>query len=311
MKTIKIKKIALTVLCLGSITAFGQQLSSYAHYAFNTLAVNPAYAGSREVVSITSLSRAQWVGFKGAPVTNTLVAHMPLRDNSMGLGISFLNDRIGPLNSTSVSVDYAYRIRFNKTAGLSLGLKSTAQFTQINLNNLVAIDGNDQIVQANQRSQFDPNFGLGMYYSNNKFFVGVSSPILLENDYKVQNITTSDALMKRHYFLNAGAAIKLNSYYSFKPSMQLKMVPGAAPQADFSALFTIPTNFELGLTYRTNDAIGFLAGIIINNRFRVGYGYDYSVNVRTGMNNAGSHELLLRYELNKKGKNAVVSPRNF
>ncbi|MCC6700554.1 MAG: type IX secretion system membrane protein PorP/SprF [Fluviicola sp.] len=305
------KNLVLTILCLNALTAFSQQLGSYSHHSFNTLVVNPAYAGSREALSITTLSRAQWVGFKGAPITNTLTAHMPLRNNSMGLGLSFVNDKIGPVNSTSVSIDYAYRIRFNSESGLSFGLKSTAQFTQINLNDLVAIDANDNMVTGSVRSQFNPNFGLGAFYSNNKFYVGVSSPLLLQHDLEVQNITTSQALMKRHFFINTGTVIKLNSHYSFKPSIQLKMVSGAAPQADFSAIFTIPANFELGMTYRTNDAIGFLAGIIVNNRFRIGYGFDFSTNVRTGMNNSGTHELLLRYELTNRGKNAIVSPRNF
>ncbi len=311
MKNSIIKLFVGLVATLTVSTTIAQQQSSYAHYAFNTLSVNPAYAGSREVLSITTLFRSQWVGFKGAPQTQTLTVHSPFRDNSMGLGLSLVNDKIGPINSTGVSIDYAYRLRFNRDAALAFGLKSSVNFMSMNLNDLVATDGGDQNVQQSARSQVNPNFGFGMYYSNKLFFVGASTPTLLENELKVQNIATSEALMKRHYYFNAGAAIKLNAYYSFKPSVQLKMVPGSAIQADFTALFTIPTNFELGLTYRTNDAIGFLAGIIVNNRLRIGYGYDYSVNVRTGSNNAGSHELMLRYEFQNKGKNAVVSPRNF
>lgn len=305
------KNLILILFCFGSLLSHSQQLSSYSHYSFNTLVVNPAYAGSRGSLSITSLNRAQWVGFKGAPITNSLTAHMPIRNNSMGIGLSLMNDKIGPINSTSISIDYAYRIRFNKQSGLSLGIKSTAQFTQLNLSGLAAIDNNDGMITGSVRSQFNPNFGVGAFYSNNNFFVGLSSPLLIEHDLKVQNITTSQALLKRHYFFNTGLAIKLNSSFSFKPSVQLKLVPGASPQADLTALFSIPSNLEMGLTYRTNDGLGLLIGIIVNNRFRIGYGYDFSVNVRTGKNNIGSHELLLRYELNNKGKNAIVSPRNF
>jgi len=66
----------LVVVSFEAITA--QQDAQYTQYMYNTLVVNPAYAGSRGLLSLNGLHRSQWIGVDGAPTTQTLSLHSPV-----------------------------------------------------------------------------------------------------------------------------------------------------------------------------------------------------------------------------------------
>jgi type IX secretion system PorP/SprF family membrane protein len=313
MKKIVISILSMFTLGLSAVEA--QQDAMYTHYAYNTLAVNPAYAGSRDALTITGLHRSQWVGFDGAPVTQTLTLHSPFMNDKIGLGMSVVNDKIGPMNVTSFYADFAYRIKVSDKGRLSLGLKGGANLVQGNLSSLELEDQNDVTFSQNIQSSFLPNFGFGAYYTNEKFYVGISTPKLLENDFK-NNINTSTSQLskeERHYFLIAGAVfnIKDGGKIKFRPTTFIKVTEAAPIQGDVSGMFIFQDKFEVGAMYRTGDAAGILLGYNFTPQMRFGYAYDFSFTNRTLTYNGGSHEVMLRYDFIYADKGRIRSPRYF
>lgn len=311
IKLIDMKYIVLIfALLIFSLGLKAQQEAMYTHYAFNTLVINPAYAGSREALTLTALHRSQWVGFKGAPKTETFTIHAPFRDNDMGLGVSIMNDNIGPVNNTSFNIDYAYKIPL-WNGRLSMALKGGLDLMQINLTDLLSIDANDQSIANNVRNQLLPNLGLGTYYSKENFYVGISCPRLLRNRINLVNNGTDLAREKQHYYFIGGTMITINPNLYVKPMGLIKITAGAPIQGDLTAIFVLDKRYEFGGMIRTKDAFGFLFGINFENHIRLGYSFDWSFGLNTGRYNGGSHEIVLRYDFIKNERKAIVSPRYF
>ena len=197
------KKILLIIVTIFSgLSINAQQDPMFTHYSFNTQAINPAYAGSRDALTITGLHRSQWVNFKGAPKTQTITAHSPVFNEEIGIGLSFLNDKIGPTNTSSFYFDFSYKLKINDKAKLAFGLKGGLNYRLTDLNGLTVKELNDPVFQSDLKSEFLPNFGFGLYYYTDKYYVGVSSPKILENNYSEQTVNTSDVGGEaRHYFL--------------------------------------------------------------------------------------------------------------
>jgi type IX secretion system PorP/SprF family membrane protein len=282
---------------------------------FNTLAINPAYAGSRDALTVTALHRSQWVGFDGAPITQTLTLHSPLLNDQLGLGLSVLNDKVGPVNTTAFYADFAYKIRINEKAKLSFGLKGGINLMQGELNALKLDESDDNAFANNVESDLLPNFGFGIYYYTPKWYLGLSTPKLLENNFRNNNSTGSNNLAseQRHYFLIAGTVFNLNSRGSlkFKPTTFVKVTNGAPLEADLTGMFIIKDQLEIGGMYRSGDATGLLLGYNFTNQLRFGYSFDWSFTNTTGNYNSGSHEVMLRYDFIYKGKSKIKSPRYF
>jgi len=313
MKTLK-KIIVVLVLTIGSLTLSAQQAPMYTHYMYNTLMVNPAYAGSRDALTVTALYRTQWVDFKGAPVTQTLSLHTPIINQHIGVGLSVLNDKIGPTNNTSVFADFAFIMNLTKKSKLALGVSAGANMFQANLNTLNLDQGSDPAFQTNVNNKVTPNFGFGAYYSRERFYAGISAPNLVQNSYSVtnpENVTTLISKEQRHYFLIAGTLINLSSNLAFKPTVLIKMTPAAPMEADVTASFIIIKKLLLGAMVRTGDAVGGLVGLNITDQLHIGYSYDWSYGLRTFKYNQGSHEIVLRYDFIFSSKQQIHSPRNF
>jgi type IX secretion system PorP/SprF family membrane protein len=313
MKTLK-KIIVVLVLTIGSLTLSAQQAPMYTHYMYNTLMVNPAYAGSRDALTVTALYRTQWVDFKGAPVTQTLSLHTPIINQHIGVGLSVLNDKIGPTNNTSVFADFAFIMNLTKKSKLALGVSAGANMFQANLNTLNLDQGSDPAFQTNVNNKVTPNFGFGAYYSRERFYAGISAPNLVQNSYSVtnpENITTLISKEQRHYFLIAGTLINLSPNLAFKPTALIKMTPAAPMEADVTASFILMKKLLLGAMVRTGDAVGGLVGLNITDQLHIGYSYDWSYGLRTFKYNQGSHEIVLRYDFIFSSKQQIHSPRNF
>ncbi len=308
------KKIIIIVFSvILSNVAYAQQDAMYTQYMFNTLAVNPAYAGSRDALSITGLHRSQWIGFKGAPITQTLTMHTPVLTKNIGMGLSFINDKIGPVNTTSLYFDFSYKIRFGENSNLAFGLKGGMNLRSQGLTDLDIVDSNDPAFLNNVRSQLLPNFGFGMYYFTDKFYVGISIPKLLENNFATNSTTgtTNPASEERHYFLIAGTVFSINEGIKFKPTTFIKITNGAPIEGDITATFIFNERFWSGAMFRTGDALGLLAGLNISDQFALGYSFDWSYTNSTVQYNAGSHELMLRYDFIYKVEEDIRSPRYF
>jgi type IX secretion system PorP/SprF family membrane protein len=313
MKTLKKVTIALA-LFLGSLSISAQQDPMFTHYMYNTLSVNPAYAGSREALTVTALHRSQWVGFKGAPLTQTITMHAPLNNERVGLGMSILNDKIGPTNNTTLVVDYAFIMRLTEGSKLALGLSAGASLFQADLASVSLDEQDDPTYRNDINNRIAPNFGFGAYYSRDRFYAGVSVPYLIENKYSSKQQLSGSTLVgkeKRHYFFIAGAVVFLTDNLAFKPTTLVKFTEAAPIQADFTASFIIMQKLLVGAMIRTGDAVGLLVGLDITDQLHMGYSFDWSYGLQTGRYNQGSHEIMLRYDFIFSSKRQIHSPRYF
>ncbi|MEN8119225.1 MAG: type IX secretion system membrane protein PorP/SprF [Bacteroidota bacterium] len=302
--------LSFTVIGLG-ISA--QQDAMFTHYMFNTIAVNPAYAGSRDAFTITGLHRSQWVGFEGAPITQTLTMHTPIPLKNSGIGLSFVNDKIGPMRTTSFYVDYSYTIQIGKKSHLAFGFKAGANMLKGDLTSLSLTDPNDPAYISDTQSEFLPNFGFGLYYNTDNYYAGISVPKLLENDFKNNSVSGSTDLggEEKHYFLIAGSIFNIGQQFKIKPTTFVKVTNAAPIEADITATLIYKDKVWLGGMFRTGDAAGMLMGINITDVLAVSYSFDFSYTNSTFKYNQGSHEIMLRYDLVLKNEKKIYSPRYF
>lgn len=302
-------KLYIILLLLASGSLYAQQDAMYSQYMFNMMAVNPAYAGSREVLSITGLSRAQWVGLEGAPISNTLSLDMPIKDKNVGLGLQVFNDKIGIMSNSGFYGSYAYRIRFKRST-LSFGLQGglvhfTANYAQVRLaSSITAVP--DRAFQENA-SIMIPSAGAGFFYNNDKYYVGASLPNLLNT----QISTASQVKVNKydHLFLMAGYVYNINNDFKLKPSALLKVVSGAPMQLDANVNLWMYDVIALGVSYRTGDAAVAMIELQAAPNFKVGYAYDQSITALRYFH-SGSHEIMLRYEFGYT-KDKIITPRYF
>ncbi|GIZ09150.1 membrane protein [Flavobacterium sp. UMI-01] len=290
------------------VSGFAQQDSQYTHYMYNTMTINPAYAGSRGVTSIFGLHRTQWVGLDGAPVTNAVSIHSPILNSRVGVGLSFVNDKIGASDQNSISADVSYTIPTSETFDLSFGIKATADLLNVDYTKLDRYHTNDPKFQNNIDNVFSPNIGAGLYLHSDKMYLGFSVPNFFNVRHFDDNI--SDAVVERlHYYLIGGYVFDFSPNVKFKPAFLTKMVSGAPLQVDVSANVLLQEKVTLGLAWRWDAAATAMAGFQVSNGLFVGYSYDFET-TKLANYNSGSHELFLRFELFTIQKK-VITPRFF
>jgi type IX secretion system PorP/SprF family membrane protein len=294
-------------LLLTSIVSYGQQDAQFTQYMYNTINVNPAYAGSRGALSVFALHRAQWVGLDGAPVTNSVSVNTPFNGSNLGLGVSLINDRIGPTQENTLSVDLSYSIQTSETFKLSFGMKATANIFNIDVAKLAPKDVGDPSFQSMQ-NKFSPNIGAGLYFHSDKAYLGFSIPNFIESKrYDANEVAIFKE--KINYYLIAGYVFDLDEFTKFKPALLNKMVTGAPLQLDVSANFMFMEKFTVGVAYRWSASLSAMAGFQVTDGMYIGYGYDHeTTNLRNY--NSGSHEIFLRYDL-FRNVNKMNTPRFF
>lgn len=306
------REIIALVLLLLSGFIYAQQDAQYTQYMYNTININPAYAGSREVLSVFGLHRTQWVGLDGAPVTTTASINTPVGSN-VGLGLSFVKDKIGPADETDIAVDFSYTIKVSETYKLAFGLKASANILNVDFTKLSQYNTDDSEFENNIDNKFSPNIGIGLYLYSAKTYVGLSAPHLLETTHfdKYADSGSDSHIAKEniHYNLIAGYVFDLGTSVKFKPSMLTKMVLGAPLEVNLSANFLIHDKFVLGAAYRWDAAASFMAGFQVTDAWFIGYAYDLDT-TQLAHYNSGSHEIFLRWELFKK-YDKIISPRFF
>lgn len=291
--------------------ARAQQDPQFTQYMFNLLAINPAYAGSAERVSLKALSRHQWVGFEGAPTTQTLTVHSPFLLESLGLGGTVMRDQHGPVTQYGLMVDVAYRIFMGRGQKLAFGIKGGMNLFQGDFASLHPLEANDQVFQQNVSQKMDPQFGFGMMWYSDRFYLGVSTPKMLRTDFFDTDSLklVSDPGQRAHYFLSGGYVFDLSPYTKFKPTFLVKAVDGAPMSFDLTANFLLYEKLWLGAMYRHTDAVGALVQYYITNDLTVGYAYDYPLSPLRD-HSGGSHEFMLGFEFGNKLK-GIRSPRYF
>ncbi len=299
-------RILLFALMFTGMVSYAQQDAQFTQYMYNTINVNPAYAGSRGAMSIFALHRTQWVGLDGAPVTNTISINTPLNGTNLGLGVSLINDKIGPTNENTISADLSYSIPTSETFKLSFGLKATANLFNLDASRLNPVDASDPSLQ--NFNKFSPNIGAGLYLHSDKAYIGFSIPNFIEtkryNDNEV-------AIFKEkiNYYLIAGYVFDLNESVKFKPALLTKMVQGAPLQVDVSGNFLFNDKFTIGVAYRWSASLSAMVGFQVSDGLYIGYGYDKeTTNLKNY--NSGSHEIFLRFEI-FNNINKITTPRFF
>ncbi|MDI6048163.1 PorP/SprF family type IX secretion system membrane protein [Flavobacterium yafengii] len=299
-------KLFSFVLMFTAFVSYAQQDAQFTQYMYNTININPAYAGSRGALSIFALHRTQWVGLDGAPVTNAASVNTPLNESNLGLGVSIINDKIGPTTENTISADLSYTVPTSETFKLSFGIKATANFFNLDVNRLNPVDDDPSLHDFNNK--FTPNIGAGVYLHSDKAYLGFSVPNFIESN-RYDDNEVAIFKEKINYYLIAGYVFDVNESIKFKPALLTKVVGGAPLQVDVSGNFMFNDKFVVGLAYRWSAALSAMVGFQVSDGMYIGYGYDHET-TKLNNYNSGSHEIFLRYEI-FKNNGKIITPRFF
>lgn len=305
----KNRYILALLLLTGIFEIQAQQDPQYTQYMYNMGIINPAYAGSKEALSLGALYRKQWVNIQGAPNTITFFGHTPVGKN-VGLGLSAVSDEIGPVMEQNLYGDFSYTLDLGGERRLAMGLKAGATFHKVDLFSQVysyVPSPNDPAFAENTSNTF-LNIGTGLFYYTNKYYFAVSIPNLLKSKHLDVN-GRSFGSEREHYFITGGYVFNVNKNLKIKPFALAKTAFNAPVSWDTSLNALLYDRLELGATYRLEDSMGAMVNFTINPNLRIGYAYDYilsDLNVST----SSSHEIILLYDLNFS-KKASSSSRYF
>jgi len=309
----KNKIIAFVIIALFTLQAQAQQDPHYTQYMYNMNVMNPAYAGSKESLSIGLLYRQQWVSIDGAPKSATLSMHSPV-GKKVGLGLSVISDKIGPVEENNIYGDFSYTLNLGGDHKLALGLKSGLTFHKVGLFSEVSPytqQQNDAAFRENTSNIYF-NIGSGLFYYSKNYYVAASVPNMLEAKHLVVTDNGSEYQFgseKQHFFITGGYVFNLSANTKLKPSFMAKSAFGTPVSLDLSANALFYEKFEAGLSYRLEDSFGAMVNFAITPSLRIGYAYDHvtsDLNVTT----PASHEFMLLFDLNSM-KKVSVSPRFF
>ncbi|WP_198403806.1 MULTISPECIES: type IX secretion system membrane protein PorP/SprF [Aquimarina] len=307
------------ITCSIPAVCYTQQDSQYTQYMYNTISVNPAYAGSRGILSIMGLYRTQWVGLDGAPSTQTLTLNSPINEkNKLGIGLSIINDAIGATNETNFNASISYTIPVSRIGKLNFGVNAGGNLLNVDLITLRRFNPDDSLLENNIDNKFSPNVGVGFYYHTNRFYLGISTPNLLETNHfnkdilsNIDNQVSVFAKERVNYYFITGHVFEIVPYIKFKPAVLAKYIEGSPIQFDASANFMFNEKFTIGTAYRWSKAVSAIAGFQISDSLMIGFSYDREITDlgQTRFNN-GSYEAILRFEL-KNNHHQFLTPRFF
>lgn len=300
----------LTILIAGTGLQ-AQQDEAYTQYFYNKLVINPAYAGSRDAISILGLYRNQWVGFEGAPKTQSVSIHAPVFTENIGLGLSLIHDEIGISDNMTVNMAYAFRMQFEK-GRLALGLNGQIKRQFMDWKSTSPIEQIDGKIPYANTVIWLPNFGVGAYFDNDLFYAGVSVPHLLENKLEYNRTGTTaetEARQRRHIFGMAGLMLPVSEDVEFHPSLLVKYVKNSPTTVDINASFVFYRTLLTGVTYRTGDSFDMIIQLYLNNNLRIGYAHDFTT-TKLSDYHSGTHEILVGFDFGKRVK-GIDNPRYF
>ena len=289
---------------------YAQQDPVFNQYMNNLLTIQPAYAGMSGYVNVTALSRIQWVGFDGAPITNTVTIQGPFRKYNVGLGLSLITDRFGPVRQTGFYADYSYRVLLDNDQYFSFGIKGGFNRYEALLTDLSVHDPNDPVVAFDINKKYLPNFGVGFLWHADNFFIGASVPKIFKN--KINSDSGETVYQEEmNFYAMGGYVMDVTDNVKFKPTILARWSENTPTVVDFSANVLINERVWVGATYRLQNSYGLLFQIFINSRVKLGYAYDLT-SFRPSQYNAGTHEFMLSYDFPyKKRRFCRFTPRYF
>ncbi|MCG8580759.1 MAG: type IX secretion system membrane protein PorP/SprF [Bacteroidales bacterium] len=305
----QIKTIFIFYLSLVCLSAIAQQDPLYTQYINNQLTFNPAYAGSNEMLSAQLTGRNQWTGFNGRPATRVLTLHSPIGMTSTNLGLSYINDELGPVKNNSLYIDYAYRLRINNDGYLSLGIKGGFDMFNAYLTELPLAEPGDDAFLYDLEDSFMLNFGFGVYYVTPKYYVGFAIPRLIRSEVSSDDESLFNA-SDLNYYISAGAIFTLNNNLKLRPSFQSRLMLNTPAHMEAMVWGIYHDRLWLGLGYRLNDAVNAGIQLQVNDQIRVGYTYDMTTSRFNRYGGTGTHELTMCYDFRFRRKH-IKTPRYF
>ena len=296
MKNKKYLLALFLLLAASPLKMMAQQLPLYSQYMFNTLEINPAYAGFRQAMQFTSVFRKQFNGIKGSPQTSMLSGDMPIGETRLGIGLKIVDDRLSVTQNLGAQLAMSYRIEGDNSKlafGLQLGaLNYKTDFSQLNITN-----AGDPVFAQNLNA-LAANFGTGIFYNTDKFYAGLSSPNLVRAHLRKTDVALSEYTVKQnlHIYFNSGYLITINDNFVLKPSFLLRGVQGLPFNYDLNANLFFREIISGGLSYRSKSALVGLLDFRLVPTLRLGYAYDYNL---TRLNNfsRATHEIVLRFHI--------------
>jgi type IX secretion system PorP/SprF family membrane protein len=314
-----------TGLLLFSNLVKGQQDAQFSQYMFNGIYINPAYAGYKEQLNVHAFYRNQWTGINGAPKTMSLAVDAIANDGNVGLALQISSDHLGAQSNESVFGNYAYRIRMNSDGSARLAFGLGVGAAQLGIDGSKLNPNDPEIDQpTGVQSTILPDARIGVYFSNNRFYAGLSADNLVSQYIDIKRYAFI-AQPKPHYYLTAGVLLPLNEDILLKPSFLLKDDRGGPTSLDLNAFVILGDKFWVGGSYRTgvklynkdylqrdlsqlNSAVAAVQFLPTEN-FRIGYAYDFSIGPLRGYN-SGTHEISITYLFNRRNTR-MLTPRYF
>ncbi len=294
-------------MLLAKVT-FSQKAPLQSQYVFNSVALNPAFTGSEGVFSIVGSYRSQWVGFPGAPQTEFLTAHAPLKDLKSAFGLQMYGDQIGVEKNNGIFGSYSYKLKLNKSSNLVFGIAGGVNFYTSYENTLLSKDNNDDLINKNVVNFTSPDFSYGMHYYTKKMFVSLSLPNFLTNSYLNNKIRAVNDFKKYNVLLGGGYLFQFkNSNIELKPSVLFRYHFNNPLQFDVNLMAKFHKRFSFGISYRYIESIIGLMKIGITEQLSFMYSFGTPL---TSLNKVtyGSHEISLKYNFLFKKSN-VENPR--
>lgn len=299
--------VLLGVLLLAFQNIFGQQKAMYTQYMFNTMAINPAYVTVDESLTVTALSRHQWVGFKGAPNTQTLSFHSPVGETNTFIGAILINDQIGEvIRETGVDLSVSQRVPVGLESYIALGVNAGTSNYGANYSENYRFSPNsasDPFFQDQNSMRL--NFGWGAMFFSDKFYLGLSSPHFYYKDVGTVAKSLAKTAYRPHYLLQAGYLIDINQDMKLKPNFLVKYVNGSPVQFDMNASVLLKETIWIGASYRSLDSFDALMSVFVTPSVQLGYSYDIT-NTALAKAQKGSHEISLKFRFEVKGRDRTA-----
>lgn len=311
MKIMKLNTLlAIAAFALMGNCLMAQQEIQNSFYMFNSSVLNPAYAGSRDALSMVVDYRNQWTGWTGAPQTANFIAHTPLVRESIGVGLNVVSDKIGPTDKNSIFADFAYRIKLNsKNDRLCFGLRSGVDLIRNNFSNLKINDATDPLSSNNVNFNTNAfNVGAGIYYYGKRHFLGITAPKIIPTQLSTDALFAASKQVLHYYFIG-GYVWKLNSLWDLKPGFCVKYTQNAPISVDGNISVLFNDKIWFGIMYRHGSAGGANVVYNVTKQLRIGYAYDYTISKMSSYS-PSTHEVIIGFDLIPHRK-ALKSPRYF
>jgi type IX secretion system PorP/SprF family membrane protein len=310
---LKIMLVVAFCFWCSQFEVFAQQDPGFTQYMYNTTLINPAYAGSKGSVGFVMMSRQQWIGFDGAPQTHAFSFNAPLYREFVGIGLSYVKDKIGPVNTDRASADYAFRVRLHETGFLSFGIKTGAEAVFTGAGALKPLDPNisDPVYVNQDLRKILVSFGTGLFYHNNRLYLGLSAPSIRSFLISEEQQGLIDNIGKRqHFYLTGGYVLDVSRYWKLKPSFLVKHIMNTPFSIDLNINTMFRETLVAGVSHRLNDSFGCMVQLRLLSELWVGYAYDFGIS-GLSLHNRGTHEVLISYDLFRQKPETLESPRFF